>query len=433
LNEGAYNKGIDFLNSVLHNALDNIARGHGLELRGQFVTIEFSNLILDMYERFKEKVVVIIDEYDKPLLDTIDAPSIHGDMRKELKGFYGVLKSSDEYLRFVFLTGVTKFSQVSIFSDLNHLVDLTLDPRYADICGITQGEMMQSFEPEIVEILKETSDVRDEYLKDLRRYYNGYQFSEKSLKVYNPFGLLNHFGNDGKFLPYWYDTGTPTFLIKLITEQRINILNLSNMQVVHEDFRKYDIENMRAEPLLYQSGYLTISDYDEESKLYTLGFPNEEVHSCFAKSLMEQYLLTSEETASNLNTQLLRALLKGDIEEAMNILRRFLAATPYDIAKESENYYQTTTYLIFRMLGFNCRAEHRIAAGRIDAIVETKNFVYCFEFKIRGSAEKALAQIDTKEYPLPWEGNGKKLFKVGVKFDTKKRNIGNWKYVIVDK
>jgi hypothetical protein len=202
------------------------------------------------------------------------------------------------------------------------------------------------------------------------------------------------------------------------------------MQVENNDFRKYDIENMRAEPLLYQSGYLTIKDYDGESNLYTLDYPNEEVRSCFAKSLMDQYLSASGETAGNLNSLLLRALLKGDIEEAMKTLRRFLAATPYDIVKESENYYQTAIFLIFRMLGFNCRAEARIAAGRIDALVETRNFIYCFEFKLKGSAEKALAQIDTKEYLLPWEGSGKKQFKVGVKFDTKKRNIGNWKYAM---
>jgi hypothetical protein len=219
--------------------------------------------------------------------------------------------------------------------------------------------------------------------------------------------------------------------VKLISAQKINIFDLGDMQVGNDDFRKYDIENMKAEPLLYQSGYLTIKEYDEESNLYTLDFPNEEVRSCFAKSLMDQYLAASEENAGNLNALLIQALLKGDVEEIMKTLRRFLAATPYDIVKESENYYQTAIYLIFKMLGFSCRAEARIAAGRIDAVVKTKNFVYCFEFKIKGSAEKALAQIDTKEYLLPWGGGGKKLFKVGVKFDTKKRNIGSWKYAAV--
>jgi hypothetical protein len=427
LNEGAYNKGVDFLNTVLHNALDNIARSHGLELRGQYASIAFSNLILDMHERFKEKVVVIIDEYDKPLLDTIDAPSIHDDMIKELKGFYGVLKSSDKHLRFVFLTGVTKFSQVSIFSDLNHLIDLTLDPDYADICGITQEEIQQNFEPEIVSVLEKTGRNRDGYLNDLRMYYNGYRFSKKQLKVYNSFGLLYHFHQNGDFLPYWYETGTPTFLINLIIKQKINIFDLSNMTVEYGDFRKYDIENMEALPILYQSGYLTISDYDAAKNRYTLDYPNVEVRSSFAKTLLKQYLRVPQDRSNALIIKLPDALENGDIKKAMDTLCQFLASVPYELPKETENYYETATFLIFSMLGLSCRPEVRISNGRIDTLVETANFVYCFEFKLDKSADEAMGQIDEKDYLLPWKGCGKKLFKVGVDFDSEKRNIGEWK------
>ena len=206
------------------------------------------------------------------------------------------------------------------------------------------------------------------------------------------------------------------------------------MQVGDRDFQKYDIENMRAEPILYQGGYLTIKDYDDESNMYTLDFPNVEVSSCFANSLLEQYLQSSNETAGGLNSRLLQALIKGNIEDGMNALRRFFAVIPYDIINESENYYETAVHLIFTMLGFNCRSEVRIAAGRIDTLVETKNFVYCFEFKLNKtdpekSCEEVVAQIDTKEYLLPWEGSGKKLFKIGVVFDHDKRNIGFWKAV----
>jgi len=427
LNVGNYNKDVDFLESTLNNALNNVARRHNLELRGKYVTEQFTNLIMDMHEQLGKRVVVIIDEYDKPLLDTMMNGPLHKTIRDELKGFYGILKPSDKYLRFVFLTGITKFSHVSIFSDLNHLTDMTLDPRYADICGITQEELETGFEPEIESVLTKNEKNRKEYLEELRRFYNGYQFSEKPLKVYNPFGLLKHFNRNGKFLSYWYDTGTPTFLVKLIASQKINILNLSNMQVGDNDFHKYDIETMRAEPLLYQSGYLTIKDYDEEFELYTLDFPNVEVRSCFANSLLEHYLQNANETAGALNTRLSQALLKGDIENAINALRLFFAAIPYDIIRESENYYETAVHLIFTMLGFNCRSEVRIAAGRIDTLVETKNFVYCFEFKLDKTAEEALAQIDTKEYLLPWTGSGKTLYKVGVSFDKEKRTIGEWK------
>ncbi|MDR0289396.1 MAG: ATP-binding protein [Treponema sp.] len=427
LNPGNYLNGTVVLTSWLNNELSNTAQRYGAKLCGQFVAEQFANLIKDLHQQFNEKVVVIIDEYDKPLLSTIDSGELHIAMRNELKSFYSVLKSSDEYLQFVLLTGVTKFSHVSLFSDLNHLVDLTLDPRYADLCGITQEEVEQNFGPEINAILEDSGKTREEYLGELRRFYNGYRFSEKKLSVYNPFGLLNHFDKSGKFSPYWYETGTPTFLIKLVLNQNLNILDLTDMQVDYEDFHKYDIENMRAEPLLYQSGYLTIKDYDSELNRFILDYPNEEVRASFTKSLLGQYLQPSSEASRALNTRLPAALVKGDADGAMNTLKTFLASIPYDIIKEKENYYETAIHLIFSMLGLNCRSEVRIASGRIDTLVETKRYVFCFEFKLNGTAEEALAQIDTKEYLLPWEKSGKQLFKVGVNIDHEKRNISEWK------
>jgi hypothetical protein len=426
LNAGNYSNGITVLNANLNRDLEFCARKYEIPFTGETISDKFTRLIHTLRECCGQRVVVIIDEYDKPLLSTIDDSELHIAMRDELKGFYGVLKSSDKDLQFVFLTGVTKFSHISIFSDLNHLVDLTLDPRYADICGMTQEEIEHNFEPEIEGILEDSGKSREEYLDGLRRFYNGYRFSEKHLSVYNPFGLLNHFDKNGKFLPYWYETGTPTFLINLIIKQKINIVDLTNLQVGYEDFRKYDIETMKAEPLLYQSGYLTISDYIEGLNQFVLDYPNDEVRSCFAKSLLDQYLQPSGEASRGLSTKLPAALYKGDIDEAMNALKSFLASIPYDIIKESENYYETAIHLIFSMLGLNCRSEVRIASGRIDTLVETKNFVYCFEFKLNGTAEEALAQIDTREYLLPWKGSGKTLFKAGVEFDYEKRNIGEW-------
>jgi hypothetical protein len=427
-----YTEGVGALDSLLHDELDKMARRNDLATHGDTVSRKFSNLIQDLHERFNEKVVVIIDEYDSPLLNTINLPNVHVQMRERLKGFYGVLKSSGAHLRFVFLTGITKFSHVSIFSSLNNLSDLTLDPNYADICGLTEEEVFENFEPEIKKIVEKTGMSKDDYADNLRHFYNGYRFSKKPLKVYNPFGLLQHLQSGGEFRSYWYRTATPTFLMKLIDEQRINILQLNNFQIREKAFDKYDIEDMKAEPILYQSGYLTISNYDEKSRCYTLDFPNEEVRSCFAESLLDYYLSSSIGGTDNLNTKLQQALFKSDIEDAISALQQFLAAIPYDIVKESENYYQTAVFLIFKMLGYDCRAEVRIAAGRIDTLVETHDYVYCFEFKIDGTADKALEQIDTKEYLLPWDGSGKKLYKIGVNFDTKKRNIGEWKYTIVE-
>jgi hypothetical protein len=432
LNAGVYSNGVEALHKALAAELKVYYEEFGIEREDEDIVSQFKYLIRKAHEKIGEKVVVIIDEYDKPLIETIDQPETHVLIRKELKGFYGVLKSYDEYLRLVFITGVTKFSHVSVFSDLNQLTDLTLNSDYAAICGLTQEEIEQNFEPEIDAILKKTGKGRKEYLEELRGYYNGYRFSEEPLTVYNPFGMLQHFEKKGKFKPYWYETATPTFLVKLIVEKKINILNLTSMQVSDEDFRKYDIENMRAEPLLYQTGYLTITDYDEEADLYTLDFPNIEVHSSFTKSLLDQYLGSSNETAGGLHTRLMMALLKGDIEGVMGAMPPFFAAIPYDIIEEREGYYQLAVHLIFNILGFNCRSEVRIAAGRIDTLVETKSYVYCFEFKLDKSADEALAQIGTKDYLLPWTGTGKKLFKVGVNFDSEKRNIGDWKHEIVD-
>ena len=327
----------------------------------------------------------------------------------------------------MFLTGVTKFSHVSVFSDLNHLDDITFDSRYAEICGLTQDETEQNFKPEIEAILEKTGKRREKYIEELRLYYNGYRFSEETITVYNPFGLLNHFNKDGKFLPYWYETGTPTFLINLIAKQKLNIADLSNKRVGYESFRKYDIENLEALPVLYQSGYLTITGYDEEREQFVLDYPNLEVRTSFAKSLIKQYFQAPADRSNALIVKLPDALMDGNVEEAINALHQFLASIPYDIIRETENYYETAIHIIFSMLGLNCRSEVRIASGRIDTLVETRNFAYCFEFKLNGTADEALTQIDTKEYLLPWAGSGKKLFKVGVAFDREKRNIGDWK------
>jgi hypothetical protein len=429
LGPGDYTQGLSELNATLHDNLEGAAGKYGIPLRGETLSSRFSQLIRELSGKYQERVVVLIDEYDKPLLSTIDNKDLHIAMRNVLKGFYGVLKSSDAYTKFVLLTGVTKFAQVSIFSDLNNLVDISLDGRYADLCGITQAEFERDFTPEIAEIVQESGKSRETYLEQVKRYYNGYRFSEKPMTVYNPFGLLNHFNTGGKFLPYWFQTGTPAFLIKLIEDQRINILDLSNKRVWYEDFQKYDVENMNAVPVLYQSGYLTISRYDEKQNSFILDYPNEEVRASFASSLIEQYLHVGGEHRQSLAVKMTDALFSGDAGGAVEALKPFFASIPYDLTANNENYYQTAVHLVFTMLGLRCRSEVRIAAGRIDTLVEAGDYVYCFEFKLDGTVEEALRQIDSKDYLLPWRGGGKKLVKVGVVFDTEKRNIGEWKGV----
>jgi len=431
LNAGDYSNGVPELKMALRSELEAVAEKYGIALSGvdNHPVAVFKYIIRQVCEKIGEKAVIIIDEYDKPLTGTLTKRDLHIELRSELKAFYGVLKSYDDYLRLVFITGVSKFSHVSIFSDLNQLTDLTLDPIYADLCGVTQEELEADFGPEIDSVLERTGRNRESYLNELRRFYNGYRFSEAPLTVYNPFGLLNHFHSNGRFSDYWYGSATPSFLVDLLNLHKFDIRNSGTMRVGYNDFGKYDIDHMTLAPLLYQTGYLTITDYDDDRRRFTLDYPNEEVYASFANSLVKHCLGVPSENADALHLKLTDAVYDGDVDAMLNAIKVFLAGIPYDIIPpEKEAYFQAVVCLIFKMLGFDCRPEVRISAGRIDAIVKARDIVYCFEFKLNGSAEEALAQIDTKEYAYPWTDNDKKVFKVGVNFDYEKRNIDRWVY-----
>jgi hypothetical protein len=423
LNPANYSNGTVELLSVVRRYLNEDAKKIGVQLSDDTISGQFQELIMKGYKSLSEKVVVIIDEYDKPLLDTIDRRETHEALKNELRGFYGVLKSCDQFLRFVLLTGVTKFSQVSIFSQLNNLNDISLDPDYCDLCGITHDELETCFQPEIERVSTENGLDRQEYIDKLKRFYNGYRFSKKDVTVYNPFGLLNHFNKHGDFGAYWFATGTPTFLIKLIEEQRIDILEIEGKKIALSEFQRFDAGNMDALPVLYQAGYLTIVDCSADG-VYTLDYPNEEVRAALAESLLHYFLEDSNNKYSKYDVA--DALLEGNVDRAMNALRTIFASIPYGIHLKDEKYYQTIVHLVFRMMGLVALSEVQTADGRIDTLVVTRKQVYCFEFKLNGSAEEALAQIDSKEYLLPWRGVGKKLVKVGVSFDYEKRNIKEW-------
>jgi hypothetical protein len=426
LNPGRYEDGVRHLDDRLRTALLDAAETVNLPLDGGTLESQFGNLIKNMYKFTGEKTVVIIDEYDKPLLSTIDNGELHKRMRITLKAFYSILKSYDQYLTFVLLTGVTKFSQVSVFSDLNNLIDISLNPHYYDICGFTQKELETEFQPEIDGIVHSKHITKAEYLDKLKHFYNGYRFSKKVDTVYNPFGLLNHFNNHGEFESYWFSTGTPTFLIKLIEAQKIDVLSIEKKSFTLAGLQKFNVDNMDCIAVLYQSGYLSIVDYNDKFCEYTLDYPNEEVRSAFAAALLEHYVRAPSQEVDALAVRLPKALAEGDIDGAMHALIPFLAGIPYDITIKQEKYYQTVIHLIFRMLGLYCQSEVKIASGRIDTLVETGDYVYCFEFKLDGTAEEALRQIDDKGYLLPWQGKGKNLVKVGVAFDSEKRNIEKW-------
>jgi hypothetical protein len=372
----------------------------------------------------------LIDEYDKPLLGLKDdLMDVDNDMRKLLKGFYGILKSTDAYLRFVFLTGVTKFAKVSVFSDLNHLLDISLDKKYAGICGISQTELTHFFEPEITELADELGKTYDETLHELKKRYDGYHFARKAEGMYNPFSLLNTFAS-GELRNYWFETGTPTFLVRKLKNIDFDVRSLENdVKFPAKALSEYCIGNDDPTSLLYQTGYLTIKDYDDFLDEYILGFPNEEVKYGFLYELMPAYMPKTSILSGDFHVgNFIRDLQAGNVESFMTRLKAFFAGIPYDLDNKTEKHYQTVFYLLFSLMGQFVVIEQRSAIGRADAVVVLPDTVYVFEFKLTGTgtAEDALKQIDDRGYLIPFTAGNKKLVKIGAEFSTEERGLNRW-------
>jgi hypothetical protein len=386
-------------------------------------------LINRAYKQTGRKVVVLVDEYDKPLVNTLDNKELNKSMRDMLKGFYGVLKSADANLRFVFLTGVTKFSKVSVFSDLNHLVDISMDENYAGICGISESEMLAYFQPEIETLAERRKLTYEETLAKLKKRYNGYHFAKESDGMYNPFSLFNTL-NKRDFGNYWFETGTPTFLVEMLKDLEVDIKRFENdINIPADSITDYRIEYEDPISLLYQSGYLTIKDYDPTYDEYILGFPNEEVKYGFLKELMLVYMPEKNMRGDFSVANFIRDLSANNVDGFMTRLKAFFAGIPYELENKTEKHFQTVFFVLFQLMGQFVEVEPRSATGRADAVVTTKDTVFVFEFKITGSstAEKALQQIDDKGYMIPYTAGNKKLVKVGVEFSLEARGVNSWK------
>ena len=387
-----------------------------------------TGLIRRAYEQTGRQIVVLVDEYDKPLLDSLDEPNVGNEMRKILKGFYGVLKSADAYLRFVFLTGVTKFSKVSIFSDLNHLVDISLDENYAGICGISESELTDNFQSEIIALAEKQQLTYEETLSKLKKHYDGYHFAKKSEGMYNPFSLLNTFAKND-FNDYWFATGTPTFLVSMLKNLDFDITNLEcDITFPARSVTDYRSENNNPIPVLYQAGYLTIKGYDKRFDEYILGFPNEEVKYGFLNELYPAYMPKPDVQGDFNVVNFIKDLFANNVDGFMNRLKAFFAGIPYELNNKEEKHYQTVFYLLFKLMGQFVEAEHRSAIGRADAVVITDDTVFVFEFKLtgNGTAEDALQQIDDKNYLIPFSAGSKKLVKVGAEFSVEERVPVRW-------
>ncbi|MCD8291367.1 MAG: ATP-binding protein [Prevotella sp.] len=427
LNTGKY-KSKESLYNVLSDIFDDWEEIYGSTDEKKDLELRFKRIVKRAYEKTGKQVVILVDEYDKPILSAIEDEELQEDYRGTLKSIYSVLKTQDQYIRFAFLTGVSKFSRLSIFSDLNNLKDITFNKRYADICGISEKELHTYFEDSIKELAEANSITYNEACDKLKETYDGYHFTPKTVGMYNPFSLLNAL-QDGNIDSYWYQTGTPTFLVQMLRNKDYDLQNLQLDKIPAKTLSEVDSLKSSPIPLLYQSGYLTIKDYDERFRLYQLGFPNREVEEGFMQSLLPLYTSGDESISTPYIARFVDDVMEGRPESFLSSLKTFLDGSSYDLAGELEIYFQNTMFLIFRLMGFYVDVERKTSFGRIDIVLHTKDYIYVMELKVDVPAEKALAQIDSKEYLLPFAEDERKLYKIGVSFSSKKRTISEWKCV----
>lgn len=425
LNARKYESPADLI-AMLNQFLEKWEFVYGTERQDRAPEERFGYVIQKAYEKTGKGVVVLVDEYDKPLLQAIDNDELLEAYRIILKAFYGVLKSNDSYLRFVFLTGVTKFSQVSVFSDLNQLNDISMDYDYGTICGITHQELISNFDPEIELLAKVNAMSKEETIEQMTRQYDGYHFHPYAEGVYNPFSVLNAFFKK-EFGNYWFQTGTPTFLVNLLKKADYDIRTLMDgVEATASTFTEYRAEAENPIPLIYQSGYLTIKNFDKRFKIYTLGFPNDEVRYGFLNFLVPFYTPITDDKKNFYIGNFIQELEKGEVAPFMHRFEAFFADFPYELNDKTERHYQVIVYLIFKLMGQFTQAEVHSAKGRADAIVQTPDYIYIFEFKLNGTAEEALKQIDEKGYAEPFKSDKRKLLKVGVEFSAETRNVSRW-------
>lgn len=430
-----YYKDLEALLTIINLHLDDWETRYNLAKTYGDIEDRFKAIILALYQKTGKQVVILVDEYDKPLLQTMGAnEALNEEFRNTLKAFYSVTKTCDEYIRFAFLTGVTKFSKVSIFSDLNNLQDISMLNNYAEICGLTQGEVENTFKPEIERLAKNTNNSYEKMLEELKKRYDGYKFSVFGEQVYNPFSILNVL-NAGELKNYWFATGTPTFLVNYLKDAHYNVPDLDGKVELNEaGIEMYRADAKNPLPILFQAGYLTIKEYIAEANMYRLGFPNDEVRYGFLENLLPSYSsLRSDETGVSV-WEFVKDVRAGNVDSFMERMQAIIAGVPYDNLpgdklKLREKNYQTAVYLIFKLMGQFVQTEIHCAKGRADCIVHTKDTIYIFEFKLMsaGSADDAIAQIKAKGYASQFKADGKKIILVGSSFDEAERTIGEWK------
>ena len=416
----------DMLERYLADMLTDQEAVFGYKSEKQDPNIRLKDLVVTANRLTGRKVALIIDEYDAPLLDVVHEELNLVALRRAMQNFYSPIKSLDPYLEFVFLTGITKFAQLSIFSELNNLFNISMYDKYSAICGISSEELHTQMLPDVERLAEHLHLSVDETFERLKRKYDGYHFSKNSEDVYNPFSLIKALAS-GDIGDYWFDSGTPTYIIKLLQKYNVGLRDLTGQDAGVSDF-DVSPENMTtALPLLYQSGYLTITHYEPMIDLYTLGYPNEEVRTGMVRSLAANYLTPAEGTNSSFVIKFVKAVIADDMEQALTLMRAYLAGVSYRLSNKTERDVQTIFYLVFSLIGSFIKVEEESAHGRADVVITLPSVVYVMELKFDGSADAALRQIDEKGYLIPYTADGKRLVKVGVNYSSEERTITEWR------
>ena len=402
------------LNTAILNKLNEVAASYDLVLRKKEVKDLFEELIERLHEKFNKKVVILIDEYDKPLIDYLNKDELNQayENRDILKSFYSVLKDADPHLKLVFITGISKFSQVSIFSDLNNLFDITLENEFNEICGISQKEVEFYFPRELEAFNRDK----------IKEWYNGYRWNSSGQTVYNSFSLLRFFAGNGQFQNFWFSTGTPSFLMKMCKEQKF--YDVANLQVNSFVLSNFDLDRLEIVPILFQTGYVTITAHDTEMDRIKLDYPNREVRSSYLLYLTQAYMNNSAHEVSNIPFDLLDSLKEKNALKMKNAINAAFHHIPYPLwQKENEHFYHAIVHLLFSLLGVYIQSEVHTKDGRADAIISIEEGVFCLEFKLDKNAEEAIQQVKDKKYLAAYENLGKPLHIIGINFSREKKEI----------
>ena len=405
--------------------LDSIEREYSLSSKGNNLQERFLSLIEGAYLKYNEKVVVLIDEYDKPMLDSLHIPDLHENLKAELRSFYSAIKASDKFIRFAMLTGITKFGKVSIFSGMNNLKDISLLPRYNTICGISESEFHRDFPASVASFAEEHDITEEKTWNEFREMYDGYRFASRGEGVYNPYSVINAF-DENELKNFWFDTGTSSFLVRLIESNSYRLDTLEGQRRKESQLNDITDPGDAVIPLLFQSGYLTIKDYDRDTLEYTLGFPNKEVRRSFWESLANHFFRGMDGNPAFNLRECIRYVNEGLPEDFMRSMRSLFADTHSEAEKNKEIHFQNMMATASKMMGLVVRTEIHSARGRCDMQILASDFVYIFEFKIDSTAEEAMDQIQEKGYAVPFESDPRTVFLIGANFSTETRTLDGW-------